>query len=413
MNGAGLLDHLWQSSLFALLAWLLTGLLPRNRARIRFVVWFAASLKFLVPFSLLALAGAQIGQWVAPAGDALEIGLSQMAAPLVAPAALLGQTIPTGVDFLRILLIVWAVGSAALILRWALRWLQIRQVVHHSSLTTIAAPIPVLASATLREPGVVGIFRPVLLLPAEIADRLGPAELQAILEHELCHVRRRDNLWAAVHMLVEAAFWFHPLVWWIGGRLVDERERACDEAVLESGANPRSYAQGILKVCQFYMASKLACVSGVSGANLKLRLEGIMKNQNAIELTRSKKMLLGLAAVAAFAIPMLAGMSAAPALAADGAKTAAPLAAGKIELLPNRQVKLHYENVDVRSLLQSMAQAANVNMLVSDQVTGSVTVRLDAMPWEQALDVVLASQGLGRKEKAGIIIVEPLSASKT
>lgn len=67
-------------------------------------------------------------------------------------------------------------------------------------------------------------------------------------------------------MLVESIFWFHPLVWWLGARLVEERERACDETVLERGANPRGYAQAILKVCQFYMASKLACVSGVSGA---------------------------------------------------------------------------------------------------------------------------------------------------
>ncbi len=51
-------------------------------------------------------------------------------------------------------------------------------------------------------------------------------------------------------------------------------------------------------------------------------------------------------------------------------------------------------------------------MLLSDRVTGSVTVRLEAMPWEQALDVVLASQGLGRHESAGMIIVEPLASLK-
>jgi hypothetical protein len=61
----------------------------------------------------------------------------------------------------------------------------------------------------------------------------GPSEaasMEAMLAHELCHVRRRDNLVAAMHMMVEAVFWFHPLVWWIGVRLMEERERACDEA---------------------------------------------------------------------------------------------------------------------------------------------------------------------------------------
>ena len=83
-----------------------------------------------------------------------------------------------------------------------------------------------------------GLFRPILLLPADITERLQPRELQAILAHELCHVRRRDNLTSAIHMIVEAVFWFYPLVWWIGARLVEERERACDEAVLSLGNEP-------------------------------------------------------------------------------------------------------------------------------------------------------------------------------
>ena len=68
--------------------------------------------------------------------------------------------------------------------------------------------------------------------------------MKAILVHERCHIRCHDNLVAAIHMLVEAIFWFHPLVWWIGARLVEERERACDEEVLRRGADPEAYAAG-------------------------------------------------------------------------------------------------------------------------------------------------------------------------
>jgi len=80
-----------------------------------------------------------------------------------------------------------------------------------------------------------------LLIPAGIVDRLAPNQLQAVLAHELCHLRRRDNLTAAIHMVVEAVFWFHPLIWWISPRLMAERERACDEAIPESGAEPQAY----------------------------------------------------------------------------------------------------------------------------------------------------------------------------
>ncbi len=114
------------------------------------------------------------------------------------------------------------------------------------------APIRVLSCESSLEPGVFGVFRPVLLLPAGIAHRLEPAHLRAIVAHELCHVRRRDNLAAALHMLVEALFWFHPLVWWVGARMVEERERACDEEVLRLGNQPRVYAESILKTCQFF-----------------------------------------------------------------------------------------------------------------------------------------------------------------
>jgi bla regulator protein blaR1 len=101
------------------------------------------------------------------------------------------------------------------------------------------------------EPAVFGVARPVLLWPAGFSERLDDAHVEAILAHELCHVRRRDNLAASLHMAVEAIFWFHPLVWWLGARLVDERERACDETVLQSGSPPQVYAESILRACEF------------------------------------------------------------------------------------------------------------------------------------------------------------------
>src|SRR5207247_4024707 len=135
--------------------------------------------------------------------------------------------------------------------------------------------VEVRSSPGLLEPGVVGLFSPILLLPEGIAERLTPPQLEAVLGHELCHIRRRDNLTSAIHMIVEAVFWFHPMVWWIGARLVEERERACDEAVLSLGSEPHDYAEGILNVCKSYLESPLSCVSGVTGSDLKERIQGI------------------------------------------------------------------------------------------------------------------------------------------
>ena len=121
-------------------------------------------------------------------------------------------------------------------------------------------------------------------------------------------MRRRDNFFAAIHMLVEAIFWFHPLVWWIGSRMVEERERACDEAVVQMGCEPADYVEGILQVCRYYTESTLPCVSGVTGANVKKRLRTILTGTVAREWSRGKKVALAAIGLATLAVPVLFGV---------------------------------------------------------------------------------------------------------
>jgi hypothetical protein len=184
-----------------------------------------------------------------------------------------------------------------------------------------------MSSPSLAEPGVFGVFRPVMLLPEGIFDRLTPAQLEGVIAHELCHVRHRDNLVAAIHMFVETLFWFHPLVWWIGKRMVAERELACDEEVLLLGSDPRVYAEGILNVCRLYMESPLACVSGVTGSNLKQRIEAIMSNRIAVRLNFAKRAGLAVAGVSVFAAPIVVGMLDAAPVRAQSPQTIARSAA--------------------------------------------------------------------------------------
>ncbi len=109
-------------------------------------------------------------------------------------------------------------------------------------------------------------------------------------------------------MVVEAIFWFHPLVWWIGARLVEERERACDEDVVRNNCEPRVYVDGILNVCKFYVESPLRCVSGVTGSDIKKRVEAIMMRRIGKNLDFAKRALLAAAAVMSVAVPLGIGM---------------------------------------------------------------------------------------------------------
>jgi uncharacterized protein (TIGR03435 family) len=135
--------------------------------------------------------------------------------------------------------------------------------------------------------------------------------MDGMLIHELCHAERRDNLLALVHMAVETLFWFHPLVWWIGARLAETREICCDEAVLARGGNPRDYAEAILNVCKRYVEWPLASVSGLTGADLKKRIEAILSCQMTLPLDWSKRSLLAAAAMIAVVIPFIAGVTSA------------------------------------------------------------------------------------------------------
>jgi uncharacterized protein (TIGR03435 family) len=173
--------------------------------------------------------------------------------------------------------------------------------------SVMAFPVPVLLTGSSVEPGVFGIFRPVLLLPCGMVRYLDDTQLQAIAAHERCHLRRRDNLWSAFQMLVEAAFWFHPLVWWLGGRMLAERERACDQAVLGSGTEPEVYAQSILLVCRYYTSMPLPCVSGISGWNLKKRIVAIIEYRFETNLSRAARWVLVFLGVCGLTLPLAAG----------------------------------------------------------------------------------------------------------
>jgi len=128
----------------------------------------------------------------------------------------------------------------------------------------------------------VGVFHPVLLLPEGLAAL---TQFDTIMAHELHHVPHRYNLTAALHMCVETVFWFHPMVWWIGAKLMDERERDCDEAVLAQGGSPGEYARGILQICRRYGGSPLPCAAGIGGSDLKKRIREIMAWRASLPVT--------------------------------------------------------------------------------------------------------------------------------
>ena len=319
-------NHLWQSTLFAAAVALTTLAFRKNRAQVRYCLWLSASVKFLVPFVLLmnlgnsiwsALAARKIATELAPQAvslslpSAVSLNLEQIAQPFPDTSSFVSSARPVySIEWIPIAIVcMWVCGFLSVLLVRLRGWLRVRAALRASTPIDIDAAVAVRSSPGLLEPGVVGFLRPVLLLPEDILNHLSPSQLGTVIAHELSHIRRRDNLTAAVHMVVEAIFWFHPLVWWIGTRLVEEREHACDEAVLGLGGEPRDYADAILSVCKFCVESPLACVSGISGADLKKRIVRIMTEGLGYKLSFGRKLLLAGVAALALAVPVMLGQA--------------------------------------------------------------------------------------------------------
>jgi uncharacterized protein (TIGR03435 family) len=326
-------NHLWQSTVFGIAVALLTLAFRKNGAQVRYWLWWSASLKFLLPFALVITAASRVPVTPAAklfppaAASAVIVEISQPFSP--------DPPLPSARDWIpAALFAIWALGATGLAAFRIRGYQHVRAAVHDSTPLPIAAPIEVRSTAARLEPGIAGLWRPVLLLPAGIADRLTPSQLDSILAHEVCHARRRDNLTAAVHMLVETLFWFHPLVWWIGARLIEERERACDEAVIAAGGSPGDYARAIYNVCRYYVESPLTCISGVSGADVKKRVHAILTGVTARDLNAAQKFWLVCAAAVAIVVPFAIGIVSAPSMHAQP-----PTGATKFEVASIRPCK--------------------------------------------------------------------------
>ena len=359
-----IIDHLWQSTLIVVLAWGATRSLKRYGAHWRYRIWFAASMKFLVPFAVFVQLGAQIPWPATPAGseqdawramaarmlqpssslrrpapaepaataaDDSPLPPGSLAAQVLAPALSSSTTGPSGeaaaatraavaaspaggnpISLTLVAAGIWFLGSALLLARWCRSWVMLRGLLRRARPINEGPAEPGLpelrACSSVMEPGIFGIFRPVLLIPERLIERLSRDQLRAIIRHEQVHAERRDNLTASLHMLVEALFWFHPFVWLIGARMVEERERACDEAVLASGVDPEIYATSLIEVCDFYVESPLLCAAGVGGGPLESRVRRIANNEQLPLLGRLGQAVLIAAPVAICLVPLALGL---------------------------------------------------------------------------------------------------------
>ncbi|MEX0678699.1 MAG: M56 family metallopeptidase [Pirellulales bacterium] len=185
----------------------------------------------------------------------------------------------------------WAVCVGVLCLRLVRDWNAIRRIracggeieesywierlAHLRQVLGISYPVRLLSSTRATVPFVVGWLKPVVLLPAGILTGLSPVELEAILAHELAHVRRHDFLVNLLQTMVETLFFYHPAVWWVSGQVRQEREHCCDTIAAAYTGDRLVYARALVALEERRRAP-VALGVAASGGSLVTRIRRLV-----------------------------------------------------------------------------------------------------------------------------------------
>ena len=200
--------------------------------------------------------------------------------PAKADSISLAGTTTTIQPYLPTIVTVWLIGMLLFAIRPLVGWhtvFQIRrtgtavpatiQQAFESTVRrlNVSGGVSVLQSTIVTVPIVVGYLKPVVLLPVSVVTGLPMNQIEAILAHELAHVKRRDYLVNVAQALVETIFFYHPAVWWLSNRIRIEREHCCDDDVVAALDNRSDYGKALLALTQLQPNSSLLALSGGGG----------------------------------------------------------------------------------------------------------------------------------------------------
>ncbi|HEU0107643.1 MAG TPA: M56 family metallopeptidase, partial [Vicinamibacteria bacterium] len=162
----------------------------------------------------------------------------------------------------------------------------------------VSRPVRLLESTMVDVPTVVGWLRPAILLPAATMAGLTAEQLEAILAHELAHVRRYDYLASLLQSAVETILFYHPAVWWVSHRMRVERELCCDDEAVAACGNPIEYARALAGLEALRPAPRLA--PAATGGPLFERVARLVAAPSAhgLRASRGATALLGCAVLA-------------------------------------------------------------------------------------------------------------------
>jgi beta-lactamase regulating signal transducer with metallopeptidase domain len=355
-----LLHFLWQGALVGLLAWLALAVLGNARPQARYAAACLALLAcvLLPAWSVLhALSGADIAPVAQVASAGGDIGIAVPAARTIALNALPAPP----VDVLPWIVALWAVGVGVLSLRMGCGLLWVRRLCREARIDVdgrwqacverLAPKLGIGRRVALRlvdtgdSPVTAGWRRPLVLLPVALVARM-PADLvEALIAHELAHVRRHDYLVNLMQGAAEALLFYHPIVWWLSHRIRIERELVADDLAAAALGEPRRLALALSELDRHVAARSIATsphyAPAAHGGHLMSRIQQLVRPSHRATGVAVLLPLIGLAvagtafyAQARMAVPAEAYAEAAPAPVVAVQSLPTPAAQPGVAVLP-------------------------------------------------------------------------------
>jgi GWxTD domain-containing protein len=368
--GWTLLHFCWEGAAVAAALGVALAVIPRRRAELRYAAACMAMALMaalpLVTFARLALETGSAGERMVLAGGG-GVGVAPAGGSGIAETW--AQRCEEGLDAaLPEVIGFWLAGVLILLGRlnaglWVTHRLRTRAEDSVSaSLQTamrrlaerlgVRRTVRLLHSAQVQAPTVLGWLKPAILMPVGCLAGMSAGQVEAVLAHELGHVRRNDYLAGVLQAVVETALFYHPAVWWVSRQMRREREACCDDVAAQVSGDRVAYARALTMLEARRGLQAIEAMSA-TGGNLKMRIGRILGVQETPALSRSAA--VSLLAVALLGAGVLAG--------AVRAQTAKPSAAAA----EHETVWQAWVNQDVRWIITPREKQAFLSLKTVDE----------------------------------------------
>ena len=319
--GRALLHFLWQGALLAAALWFFNLLARRASASVR----YAAACPVMLLMPAMVVATLLNSESVSSATAFFEVGTFSVTrvAAIRAVADAVTTQVSRSVGLLGWVVFFWVVGVAGLTVRALAGWMSVQKLKSRTESATaewretlerlkgqvrVSRPVALCTSTLVKVPTVIGWLRPAILVPASAVAGLDVLQLEAILAHELAHIRRHDYLVNLLQTAVETLLFYHPAVWWVGRQMRIEREHCCDDVAVQVSGNALAYAGALARLEEMRIRIPEAALAA-TGGNLLGRIRRLLENESTTEgTTRSSigAMLAAALVLCAIASPIVA-----------------------------------------------------------------------------------------------------------